>query len=60
MEIVIAWKKFTQKLMFKIDLIVWKYENKSMHTSRILFKIDLIVWKSLLQIQIFKNLKSLK
>ena len=29
MEIVIAWKKFTQKLMFKIDLIVWKYENKS-------------------------------
>ena len=35
-----------KKILFKIDLIVWKYiSNNRIGPNSMMFKIDLIVWK---------------
>ena len=46
MEIIIRVLKNSIKYMFKIDLIVWKF-NGDLETvsDKLKFKIDLIVWK---------------
>ena len=46
MEITIHINNIFQDIMFKIDLIVWKYDRIALtSTGAIKFKIDLIVWK---------------
>ena len=46
MEIDIFFVQFWLTVVFKIDLIVWKYEIESSVFEEICgFKIDLIVWK---------------
>ena len=46
MEIMIRQDVLCLIVVFKIDLIVWKYQNKEEKVyENVKFKIDLIVWK---------------
>ena len=47
MEIIVRGLKSSITTVFKIDLIVWKWDKEvTEHYIIIEFKIDLIVWKS--------------
>ena len=61
MEIAEQRKNWNSKILFKIDLIVWKYKVVSEKIRRkLLFKIDLIVWKYSYNVQLRTDRQSLK